>query len=214
MKRIILILFMSFMAIGQAIHAQSTADKLYSQGVTYMKTMTIASQKKAISSFEKAKIAFDSQAKKNLCDEQIVACRNIIQKLNVPKPNPVTIETPVDREVLDTDSMVEIPEVPEATFSITPSEITVAAKGGKYIEISVESSIGEWQVESCPEWITYTSSSSKLLIKADKNKDKKNERAGIIVLVANNAKAELIVKQLKAGIVTQAKTAIRDLLKK
>lgn len=201
MKRIILILFMSFMAIGQAIHAQSTADKLYSQGVTYMKTMTIASQKKAISSFEKAKIAFDSQAKKNLCDEQIIACRNIIQKLTTPKSKlDPKVQTPP--MTIDTSKTTPIENIvmPKTEISINPSEITIPAKGGKYIEVSVDCNDGEWKVGACPDWISFTSSSTKLLVKAERNKDKKNERAGIITIVANGTKAELIVKQLKAGI--------------
>lgn len=43
--------------------------------------MTISSQRNAIGYFEKAKICYDSQAKKDLCDQQIKSCRNIITQL-------------------------------------------------------------------------------------------------------------------------------------
>ena len=69
-------------AICIPLSAQTSCDKLFSSGVKYQQTMTIASQNKAITYFEKAKVCYDSQAKKDLCDQQITTCRNIIVQLS------------------------------------------------------------------------------------------------------------------------------------
>lgn len=216
MKKIILIMFLSVFAVCQIMFAQkiSSADKLYSQGVKYMKTMTVASQKKAISSFIKAKVAFDSQTKKHLCDEQITTCRNIIQKLSIPKTNSkhksLSPEIPSDTTIGADIPVKEFPEIVETKISVTPSEITIPAKGGKYIEVSVDCNVVEWKVGSCPAWISVTSSSTKLLVKAEKNKDKKNERTGIITIVANGVEAELKVKQLRGGFINAVKHTVKE----
>lgn len=174
------------------------ADKLYAQGVTYMKTLTVASQRKAISSFEKAKVAYDTKSKKALCDEQILACNNIIRKLTTPKPKPEAIE-PEPEVVEDTVVVVEKEEeLPEVILTIDPTELVLPAKGGKYVEISVECNYEDWQVTSCPDWISYTTSSEKILIKPEKNKEK-SERAGVITITCGEKKAEIIIKQSKPG---------------
>ena len=66
MKRIILLflLCITCACIDAGAQATSAADRLYARGVTYMKTMTISMQKKAIAAFGKAKVAYDSKAKK------------------------------------------------------------------------------------------------------------------------------------------------------
>lgn len=60
---------------------KSAADKFYAQGQACMQTMTVPSQKSAISYFSKAKVAYDSADKKKQCDAQIAVCRSIIGKL-------------------------------------------------------------------------------------------------------------------------------------
>lgn len=202
MNRFVILLLLSFLTIGNLVFAQNTntAEKLYSQGVTYMKTMTVASQNKAIASFQKAKVAFDSKAKKDLCDEQITACNNIIKKLKSPKPTPTPSTIPQSADTLKADTVTTVATT-QVKISVNPSEILFSAKGGKYEEVSVECSNGEWKVDSCPEWISYTSSSTKILLKADKHKDKKNERAGIVTIKAGAVKAEVIVKQSKSSFI-------------
>jgi hypothetical protein len=205
MKKNILTLIFSLLAIVQPLFAQnsSTADLLYKQGVSFMKTMTIVSQNKAISAFEKAKIAYDSAEKKKICDDQIATCKKIKQQLvasnNKPKPNP----NPKPVEPTPTTSTPDtIPEqsIDKVRIVLNPTEISMSAKGGKYIEIFVECDDEDWKVESCPDWLSYTSSSTKLLVKAERNKDKHNERAGVIVITAGKKKAELVVKQSKPNI--------------
>lgn len=203
MKKNILTLIFCLFAISQTLFAQkiSTADQLYKQGVSYMKTMTIVSQNKAISAFEKAKIAYDSAEKKKICDDQIATCKKIKQQLatrnSISKPKPKPVEPTSTASTPDT-----IPEqsIDKGEIILNPTEISISAKGGKYIEIFVECDGEDWKVESCPDWLSYTSSNTKLLVKAEKNKDRKNERAGIIVITAGKKKAELIIKQSKRQI--------------
>lgn len=72
MKYFIGLFVFSMMCMSTAVvNAQSACDKLFSNGVKCQQTMTVSSQKNAISYFEKAKICYDSQAKKDLCDQQI-----------------------------------------------------------------------------------------------------------------------------------------------
>lgn len=46
------------------LSAQTSCDKLFASGVKFQQTMTIVSQNKAITYFEKAKVCYDSQSKK------------------------------------------------------------------------------------------------------------------------------------------------------
>lgn len=199
MKRVIVFFLLILGAFCMNINAQTikAADKLYAQGVNYMKTLTVASQKKAISSFEKAKIAYDTKSKKALCDEQIVACNNIIRKLTTPKTQEEVIE-PEPPVVEDTVEVVEVEELPEVTLTVAPTSLVLPAKGGKYVEISVDCNNDNWEITSCPEWISYTKSSDRILIKPEKNKVK-SERAGIITITCGDKKAEIIIKQSKPG---------------
>lgn len=77
-----LVILLFSVMVSTQVWAQNACEKLFADGVKLQQTMTISSQKKAISFFEKAKVCFDSQAKKELCDQQIKACRNIIKQID------------------------------------------------------------------------------------------------------------------------------------
>lgn len=62
--------------------AQSSGDKLYNQGLTLQKTLTVKSQKDAINKFTSAKKLYDSKAKKDQCDQAIQVSKNIIAELS------------------------------------------------------------------------------------------------------------------------------------
>ena len=209
MKRIILLflLCITCACIDAGAQATSAADRLYARGVTYMKTMTISMQKKAIAAFGKAKVAYDSKAKKNLCDEQIAACRNIIRKLSAAnkrrnrrsKAENKIAETKTDTAAVVPDSAATADITPAiAEISVAPTLAEFSIDGGKYVEITVTCNFDDWKVKSCPDWITYTAANNKLLVKAKKNKEKA-ERAGIIVVECRGTEAEVIVKQEKGG---------------
>lgn len=62
--------------------AQTSGDKLYSQGLELQKKQTIQSQKSAISKFQSAKKLYDSAAKKKQCDDAIAVSNNIIKTIS------------------------------------------------------------------------------------------------------------------------------------
>ena len=65
--------------------AQSSGDKLYSQGLELQKKQTVQSQKSAIAKFQSAKKLYDSAAKKKLCDDAIAVSNNIIKSISINK---------------------------------------------------------------------------------------------------------------------------------
>lgn len=80
-KYFLIMLTFVFSMLPRSMQAQSSADRLYAQGVEYMKTLDVVSQLKAISYFTKARVAYDSSSKKRLCSQQINICNSIIKKL-------------------------------------------------------------------------------------------------------------------------------------
>lgn len=69
--------------VGFASHtiAQTSGDKLYSQGLELQKKQNVQSQKSAISKFQSAKKLYDSAAKKKQCDDAIAVSNNIIKTI-------------------------------------------------------------------------------------------------------------------------------------
>ena len=86
MKMVLKIIFV-FVVIGvvNPIMAQTSGDKLYSQGLELQKIQTVQSQKSAISKFQSAKKLYDSAAKKKQCDDAIVVSNNIIKSISSNK---------------------------------------------------------------------------------------------------------------------------------
>lgn len=64
--------------------AQSANDKIFSQAVELSRVKSIKSLNEAIAKFKTARIAFDSSAKKLLCDVEIKKC---IKRIEVIKQN-------------------------------------------------------------------------------------------------------------------------------
>lgn len=63
-------------------YAQSVGDRLFAQGQKLQMVQTVKSQNLAISKFIAAQKAYDSSAKKSMCDNQIAICRSNIKTLN------------------------------------------------------------------------------------------------------------------------------------
>lgn len=85
MKFIRLILICIMLGIACHATAQSSGDRLYSQGLELQKKQTVQSQKSAISKFQSAKKLYDSAAKKKLCDDAIAVSNNIIKTISSNK---------------------------------------------------------------------------------------------------------------------------------
>ena len=93
MFRFILICIM--IGLTSPVIAQTSGDKLFSQGIELQKSQTVKSQKSAIQKFMSAKKIFDSAAKKKQCDDAIMVSNNIIRTINnknnrQPDPEPIT----------------------------------------------------------------------------------------------------------------------------
>ena len=56
-------------------YAQSVGDRLFAQGQKLQMVQTVKSQNLAISKFIAAQKAYDSSAKKSMCNNQIAICR-------------------------------------------------------------------------------------------------------------------------------------------
>lgn len=117
------------------IHAQTSGDKLYSQGLELQKKQTVQSQKAAIAKFQSAKKLYDSAAKKKQCDDAIAVSNNIIknissnkgQRSDVQKTNAAELKTTVlelSNEKLQLDcnqrSITVNITTTETDWSITP----------------------------------------------------------------------------------------------
>lgn len=86
MKNYIKLIFI-FVIVGVArpAFAQSSGDRLYSQGLELQKKQTIQSQKSAIAKFQSAKKLYDSAAKKKQCDDAIAVSNSIIKTISTSK---------------------------------------------------------------------------------------------------------------------------------
>lgn len=123
---ILALIFCSIMAM-----AQSRADNLYNQGLKLQKTMTVASQKAAISKFRGAKKLYDSASKKAMCDNAIAVSQNIINT----RPWP-----PVKDDTKD-----EQPAVKELSLSVSNSEFNLMNPTTQ-LSVYVTASDPDWEV--------------------------------------------------------------------
>lgn len=190
-----------------SLQAQKSADRLFAQGVSCMKTQTIASQNRAIACFTKARVAYDSQSKKAACDKQIVVCRNVIKRLSRSNsPNKVKNKgRKATKEVQSVDSVAEVmAEKPQPVrptdLSLSQSELTLEGKGGINVEILVNCNYDSWVVTQAPDWLTYTEARQlgKIVITAEANPER-SERAGILQVKCRDKIVEILIKQEKGS---------------
>lgn len=182
--------------------AQTSCDQLFAKGVKFQQTMTVASQNQAIAQFEKAKVCYDSQAKKNLCDQQIKACRNIIAQLRrsrkEPAREPARRESPrpapADTSARDTARSNDR----KVTLTLSVNYLKFKGKGGDFKKVKVNCSRTDWKVVEAPEWVSYSrNEDGELVIEAEKNPSTKEERSASLKVQCGNAFAVLTVIQEK-----------------
>lgn len=188
---------MGLLALPMA--AQSACDKFFSSGVAAQQTMTVASQRNAITFFEKAKSCYDSQAKKDLCDQQIKACRNIINQLlkqsqapaSEPSPAPAAVSEEPKKELQQ-----ESTDTPEVQLSLNVNYLKFKGKGGEFKKAKVKCSSPDWQIVSKPDWVNCSRSDNELVVEAEQNPSGE-ERSGAIELQSGNRTVTLTVIQEK-----------------
>lgn len=197
---------------GQA-QAQ-TCDELFNSGVKAQQTMTISSQRSAISYFEKAKVCYDSQAKKTSCDEHIATCKNIIAQLQriaqQSNSQSSSAAEQAARQQAEADSIAAAEKAElealqreadqyEMEFSVDidlEEGIKLPANGEKYGCVQVICN-KEWSIKSHSDWLTCTVTSDyQVIIVAAPNKEKK-ERTGNVVLTSKGEDIIINVTQEK-----------------
>jgi hypothetical protein len=196
--KFILVLFFScavFMVQAQS----SSCDKLFASGVKLQQTMTIASQNQAITFFEKAKACYDSQAKKDLCDQQIIACRNIIKQLRPKSSGKEMVPTISHKDSLEGGLLTtpeNTPEANEVELSIDCTYLRFKGKGGEFKKANVICNRSDWEVVDKPSWVSCTKNDNgELVIEVTKNPNNKEERSGIIKIECQGKSATLTIIQ-------------------
>lgn len=182
------------------VSAQTSCDKLFASGVKFQQTMTIASQNKAITYFEKAKVCYDSQSKKDLCDQQITACRNIIAQLS-KKTKTSTPTTSVPKEAVD--SLAINPNVSEqkdikkdVELSIDCTYLKFKGKGGEFKKAKIKCNYPDWEIVEKPEWVNCSKNDGEIVVEAAKNPTK-DERSGSIIIECGDKSVTLTIIQEK-----------------
>lgn len=202
MKRSVVRLFLiiSMLMFVNGVKAQTACDRLFSSGVKSQQTMTVKSQRQAITYFKKAKACYDSSSKKNLCDQQIKACQNIINQLSKKssssssttktKQKETDVEEPTPVEKKSTKRNIEL--------SISELYVKFKGKGGDYKTIKVECNYTDWKISECPSWIKCTRNSDEaIVVSVERNPSKKEERVGNVKIMCGDKTVMLTVIQEK-----------------
>lgn len=182
------------------IHAQSSCDKLYAEGVSMQQIMTIPAQKKAISAFEKARACYDAKKDRDLCDKQIKVCNNTISLLkkklnNVGNKKKETDASKADTVAEDVQKVSE-QEKKEILLSFPKAYMKFKGKGGEFQKVKVECNEDNWVVSDCPSWVHYSISSDKeIVIEVDRNPSNKEERSGSLIVKCGDKSATLTIIQ-------------------
>lgn len=181
-------------------NAQTSCDKLFASGVKCQQTMTVASQNKAISYFEKAKVCYDSQSKKDLCDQQITACRNIISQLSrkdkQPDQNTSVPKEPTNELNTKHETIADEPERTDVTLSIDCTYLKFKGKGGEFKKAKVNCNYPDWEIIEKPDWVNCSKNKDELVVEAERNTDKE-ERSGSVIINCGNKSVTLTIIQDK-----------------
>lgn len=178
---LMVILFGAFNA-----NAQSSCDKLYATAVKYQQRMTVASQNQAISYFKKAKVCYDSAAKKKLCESQIATCNNTIALIK--RKGQTNRVGAVKRK----RNPVEL--------SVSENVVKFKAKGGEFKKVKVKCNYSDWNVTEHPNWIDiFINKDNEIVMEATKNPNKE-ERSGMVKIVCHDVNVSFAVIQAQKSL--------------
>lgn len=199
LTRLFFIIIMIFTSLCAS--AQTKGDKLFQEGQTLQKTLTIASQNSAIKKFQAAKIAYTTSEKKKICDNQIVICGNNIKQLKkaTVKTSSTTKTTTTTKE----EEKVE-PEEPkpvyheDLTLSLSESRLDFKAnpKPGATQSVEVRCNYDGWFVAKKPDWVTVYVTVGKFSVEVQENTTE-SDRSGVITIGCENKEADIVVNQAK-----------------
>lgn len=158
MKHILISFLLTLLTTS--ISAQNNCDIYYNEGLKYMNVMTEASQKAAISLFNKAMACYDSATKKQLCRTQISKCNQNIKELSKPglQSRPPTSPNPRTR---DNENMAT-PSIPKPSGALlikcNPADCNITVQRYGY------SQDGEIKQMGSPKTIHGSNSLTNLII--------------------------------------------------
>lgn len=193
--KLLMVVVFYFSAMGS--YAQSIGDKLFAQGQKLQMVQTVKSQKQAISKFIAAQKAYDSKAKKNMCDNQIAICKGNIktlsQKQTVRKP-----KVRKSKNVIVEDNSVEmVPKIEREPvnlyLSVSYIEFKAAGKVSDKHEVVVNCNYNDWKL-SCPEWVHVAKNGNTLILTASANSTSE-ERSCKLTVTCYDKTAELVIYQ-------------------
>lgn len=181
--------------------AQSSCDKLFEAGVRLQQTMTISAQQNAIYQFEKAKVCYDAETKKSICDQQIKVCRNMIRSLKAAEQekevndsiNNVQVKKAIDTVLVQ--KPIAVDETVKLTFS--PGHLTFKPQKGEFRKVKVKSNVEDWEANDVPDWVTVSRNDENELIVESTENTEDSERAGVIKIMARGKEFSLVITQKK-----------------
>lgn len=193
--KLLMVVVFSLSAMGS--YAQSIGDKLFAQGQKLQMVQTVKSQNQAIRKFIAAQKAYDSKAKKNMCDNQIAICKGNIktlsQKQTVRKP-----KVRKSKNVIVEDNSVEmVPKIEREPvnlyLSVSYIEFKAAGKVSDKHEVVVNCNYNDWKL-SCPEWVHVAKNGNTLILTASVNSTSE-ERSCKLTVTCYDKTAELVIYQ-------------------
>ena len=178
--KLLMVVVFSLSAMGS--YAQSIGDKLFAQGQKLQMVQTVKSQKQAISKFIAAQKAYDSKAKKNMCDNQIAICKGNIKTLSQKQ----TVRKPKVRKsknvIVEDDRAEMVPKIEREPvnlyLSVSYIEFKAAGKVSDKHEVVVNCNYNDWKL-SCPEWVHVAKNGNTLILTASANSTSEIGRAHV-----------------------------------
>lgn len=193
--KLLMVVVFSLSAMGS--YAQSIGDKLFAQGQKLQMVQTVKSQNQAIRKFIAAQKAYDSKAKKNMCDNQIAICKGNIKTLSQKQ----TVRKPKVRKsknvIVEDDRAEMVPKIEREPvnlyLSVSYIEFKAAGKVSDKHEVVVNCNYNDWKL-SCPEWVHVAKNGNTLILTASANSTSE-ERSGKLTVTCYDKTAELVIYQ-------------------
>jgi hypothetical protein len=127
------------LCLSTVLFAQAKADKLFLEGQNLQKVMTVKSQNAAINKFKAAKINYNTDEKKQMCDNQIAICNQNISSIRNGGGNPGRVGK----------TNGSTPEPASSTqFSLTPSSLTFDGDRSGTASVAVTAPTTDWNFTS------------------------------------------------------------------
>ena len=193
--KLLMVVVFSLCAMGS--YAQSIGDKLFAQGQKLQMVQTVKSQNLAISKFIAAQKAYDSSAKKNMCDNQIAICRNNIKTLSQKQTVRNSKVRKPDNVIVEDDSLALAPKVERDPvnlyLSVSYIEFKASGKANDKHEVVVNCNYDSWEF-SCPEWVQSAKNGNTLILIASANSTSE-DRSGKLTVTCYDKTAELVIYQ-------------------